>query len=69
MRPSWRGAAGAARTSSRILALEITSSLDIGLDAQLAFLDRVRSEPAARAPYRLPVLPGMAEGWGEGHAG
>jgi hypothetical protein len=50
-------------------ALEITSSLDIGLDAQLAFLDRVRSEPAARVPHRLPVLPGMAEGWGEGHAG
>ena len=50
-------------------ALEITSSLDIGLDAQLAFLDRVRSEPAARAPHRVPVLPTMAEGWGEGHPG
>jgi hypothetical protein len=50
-------------------ALEITSSLDIGLDAQLAFLDRVRSEPAARAPLRVPVLPAMAEGWGEGQTG
>jgi len=50
-------------------ALEITSSLDIGLDAQLAFLDRARSEPAAGAPCRGPVLPAMAEGWGEGHPG
>ena len=50
-------------------ALEITSSLDIGLDAQLAFLDRVRSEPAARAPHRVPVLPVMAEGWDESHPG
>ena len=50
-------------------ALEITSSLDIGLDTQLAFLDRVRSEPAAGAPCRVPVLPAMAEGWGEGHPG
>jgi hypothetical protein len=50
-------------------ALEITSSLDIGLDAQLAFLDRVRSEPTARAPHRVPVLPVMAEGWDESHPG
>jgi hypothetical protein len=50
-------------------ALEITSSLDIGLDAQLAFLDRVRSEPAARHPRSVRVLPGMAEGWADGHAG
>ena len=50
-------------------ALEITSSLDIGLDAQLAFLDRVRSDPAARTSRRVPVLPAMAEGWGEGHPG
>ncbi len=49
--------------------LEITSSLDIGLDAQLAFLDRVRSEPAARTPRRVPVLPAMAEGWADGHLG
>ena len=49
-------------------ALEITSSLDIGFDAQLAFLDRVRSEAVARAPHRVPLLPAMAEGWGEGQA-
>lgn len=46
-------------------ALEIPSSLDISLEAQLAFLDGVRCRPAARAPRRLPA---MAEGWGEGHA-
>lgn len=50
-------------------ALEITSSLDIGFDTQLALLDRVRSEPATRAPHRVPALPAMAEGWGEGPAG
>jgi hypothetical protein len=50
-------------------ALEITSSLDIGFDAQLAFLDRIRSEPAAPASRHVPVLPTMAEGWGEGQAG
>lgn len=50
-------------------ALEIASSLDIGLDAQLAFLDRVRSEPSAGAQRRVPVLPTMAEGWGEGYPG
>jgi hypothetical protein len=46
--------------------LEVTSSLEVGLDAQLAFLDRVRS---ARASNRAPLLPAMAEGWGEGHEG
>ena len=50
-------------------ALEIASSLDIGLDAQLAFLDRVRSEPSADARRRVPVLPTMAEGWDEGYQG
>lgn len=49
--------------------LEITSSLDIGLDAQLAFLDRVRSEPATRTRRRGLVLPAMAEGWADGHLG
>jgi hypothetical protein len=49
--------------------LEITSSLDIGFDAQLAFLDRIRSEPATQTSRRVPVLPLMAEGWGEGQAG
>ena len=51
-------------------ALEITSSLDISLDAQLAFLDRVRSEKAARgAADRLPVLPAMSDGWDEAQVG
>ena len=50
-------------------ALEITSSLEISLEAQLAFLDRVRSEPSSKAPHRIPVLPAMADGWGEDHAG
>ena len=48
--------------------LEITSSLDIDLEAQLAFLDLARSAPAD-SRRRLPVLPAMAEGWGEGQAG
>lgn len=48
--------------------IETMSSLEIGLEAQLAFLDRVRSQPAA--VFRpMPGLPPMAEGWGEGHAG
>jgi uncharacterized protein DUF6969 len=47
-------------------ALEIASSLDISLDAQLAFLDHVRSEKAARGVAdRLPVAPAMSDGWGE----
>jgi hypothetical protein len=45
--------------------LEITSSLDIDLGAQLAFLDRARSEAAAAARPRAPSRPRMAEGWGE----
>jgi hypothetical protein len=43
--------------------LEITSSLEIDLAAQLAFLERVRSEDAAPARPRAPGLPRMAEGW------
>jgi hypothetical protein len=50
-------------------ALQITSSVDISIETQLAFLDRVRSEPFALAPPRVPVLPAMADGWGEDHAG
>jgi hypothetical protein len=50
-------------------ALEITSSLEINLETQLAFLDRVRSELSSKAPHRKPVLPAMADGWGEDHAG
>jgi len=51
------------------LGLEITSSLDIEMEAQLTFLDWVRSEAPAGARRRLPVLPAMAEGWGESQAG
>ena len=48
-------------------ALEITSHLDVSLDVQVAFLDRMRSERAARlASRRVPVLPALSEGWGEG---
>ena len=50
-------------------ALEITSSVEISLETQLAFLDRVRSEPSSKAPHRVPVLPAMADGWDEDHAG
>jgi len=49
-------------------ALEITSSVEICLDAQLAFLDQARSRLPAR-PGRLEILPAMAEGWVEDHAG
>lgn len=46
--------------------LEITSTIDIDVDAQLAFLDRVRSGAPRPARHRLPRL---AEGWGEDRAG
>ena len=49
--------------------LEVTSSLDIDLDAQLAFLERVRCGPADMVLPRSLALPPMAEGWGDGHAG
>jgi hypothetical protein len=49
--------------------LEITSSLNIELDAQLAFVDSVRCTPAERKPHRVPGVPRMAEGWEEGHMG
>ena len=48
-------------------ALEITSHLDVSLDAQFAFVDRMRSERAARLGLsRMPVLPALSDGWGEG---
>jgi hypothetical protein len=50
-------------------ALEVTSSLDISIDTQFAFLDQVRSEKAARSSHRALVLPAMSEGWGEGQMG
>jgi hypothetical protein len=43
--------------------LEVTSSLEIDLGAQLAFVARARSEAAAAARPRAPELPRMAEGW------
>jgi hypothetical protein len=49
--------------------LEVTSSLDIELDAQLAFVDNVRSTSAEGILRGMPGPPQMAEGWGEGHAG
>ena len=50
-------------------ALEITSSLDISIDTQFAFLDQVQSEKAAHPPRRALLLPAMSEGWGEGQMG
>jgi hypothetical protein len=49
--------------------LEITSSLDIHLDTQLALVDRVRDRSDDDAVRRVRALPPMAEGWEEGHAG
>jgi hypothetical protein len=43
--------------------LEVTSSLGINLDAQLAFVAGARSEAAAAARPPAPGLPRMAEGW------
>jgi hypothetical protein len=48
--------------------LEITSSIEVDLGAQLAFLSTTGREAVADAPVHLPRLPPMAEGWGEGHA-
>jgi hypothetical protein len=48
--------------------LEITSSLDIQLDTQLALVDRARDRADGDTFRRAPALP-MAEGWEEGHAG
>jgi hypothetical protein len=49
--------------------LEVTSSLDIELDAQLAFVDGVRFRSAECTLHRVPGVPQMSEGWEEGHAG
>jgi hypothetical protein len=43
--------------------LEVTSTLDIVLDAQLAFVERVRNRSEAAATCHAPGLPSMAEGW------
>jgi hypothetical protein len=45
--------------------LEITSSVEIDLGAQLAFVERARTEATAAARPHAPDLPRMAEGWGE----
>jgi hypothetical protein len=49
--------------------LEITSSLDVQLDTQLALVDRARAISDNDGVRRVPALPPMAEGWEEGHAG
>lgn len=49
--------------------LEITSSVEIDLGAQFAFLARVGSGLDPNASEQLLRLPPMADGWSEGHAG
>ena len=49
--------------------LEITSSLDIALDAQLALVDGVSDRSGKNAFRPAPSLPPMAEGWEESFAG
>lgn len=51
------------------LRLEITSSLDIQLDTQLALVDKARDRSDEGAIRRVSALPPMAEGWEEGQAG
>jgi len=43
--------------------LEVTSSLDISLDAQLAFVDDMRAGDIRTGSRALSRLPPMAEGW------
>jgi hypothetical protein len=43
--------------------LEVTSSIEIDLGSQLAFLARARAEAAAQARPRASNLPRMADGW------
>lgn len=50
------------------LRIEITSSLDIDIAAQLAVLERARAQPSTDGLARAVGLSCMAEGWGEGHA-
>ncbi|MGH7116500.1 MAG: DUF6969 family protein [Stellaceae bacterium] len=49
--------------------LEVISSLEIDIDAQLALVERARSLASPDGLPQPPALPRMAEGWGEGHAG
>ncbi len=48
--------------------IEVTSSFDIDLDAQLAFLDRLRLGTSPDSAARSVRLRSMIEGWDEGHA-
>jgi hypothetical protein len=48
--------------------LEVTSSLDIKLDAQLAFVDKACCRSSDELSPGVPILPAMAEGWEGGHA-
>ncbi len=48
--------------------LEVTSSFDVDLDAQFAFLDQLQTGAGAGSESRSVRLPRrMTEGWGEGH--
>lgn len=49
--------------------LEVTSGLDIELDAQLAFVDKACCGSAEGALRHMPGLPAMAEGWESGRVG
>src|SRR5262249_23999313 len=51
------------------LRLEITSSLNIDLDTQLALIDRVRGSPGDSGLPRVPALPPLAAGWEAGCLG
>ena len=51
------------------LRLEVTSSLEIDLDAQLSYVDEVSGVLGENSLDRVASLPGMAEGWQEGRAG
>jgi hypothetical protein len=48
--------------------IEVTSSIDIALEAQLSVLDRLRSPSAPDSTFRPARLSPLAEGWGEGQA-
>jgi hypothetical protein len=48
--------------------VEVTSSFEIDLDAQLAFVDRLRPQSSPDFPAGSARLPPMAEGWGEDRA-
>jgi hypothetical protein len=49
--------------------LEVTSSLEIELEAQLAFVAEKCFRSGDDVSHRVPGLPSMAEGWEGGHAG